>query len=70
MKACLGLAFRPVEPRIRFLHPVLPDFVDRLRLRDVRAGEATVDVEFERHGREIGVNVMRKKGEVEVSVVL
>jgi hypothetical protein len=49
---------------------VLPGFLDRLRLVDVRVGDAVVDVQFERHGREVGVNVMRKHGEVEVSVVL
>jgi glycogen debranching enzyme len=70
VKACLGLSFRPEEPRMRFLHPVLPGFLDRLRLVDVRVGDAVVDVQFERHGREVGVNVMRKHGEVEVSVVL
>ena len=70
VKACLGLSFRPEEPRIRFLHPVLPRFVDRLRLIDLRAGDAVVDVQFDRHGGDVGVNVTRKKGTVEVSVVL
>ncbi len=70
MKACLGLSFRPEQPRIRFLHPVLPQFVDRLRLADLRAGDAVVDIEFERHGEDVGVNVIRKEGEVEISVVL
>jgi glycogen debranching enzyme len=70
VKACLGLSFRPDEPRIRFLHPVLPKFLDRLRLVDLSAGDAVVDVQFDRHGGDVGVSVMRKKGEVEVSVVL
>jgi glycogen debranching enzyme len=70
VKACLGLSFRPQEPRIRFLHPVLPHFLDRVRLTDVRAGDAVVDVQFERHGGDVGVSVMRKKGTVEVWVVL
>lgn len=70
IKACLGLSFRPQEPRIRFLHPVLPPFLDSLRLTDLRVGEAVVDVLFERHGGEIGVKVARKQGDVEVSVVL
>ncbi|HSN22512.1 MAG TPA: amylo-alpha-1,6-glucosidase [Usitatibacter sp.] len=70
VKACLGLSFRPDEPRIRFLHPMLPGFLERLRLVDVRVGDAVVDVQFERNGKEVGVNVMRKQGEIEVSVVL
>lgn len=70
IKACLGLSFRLQEPRIRFLHPVLPRFLDRLRLVDLRVRDAVVDVQFERHGSEMGVQVTRKEGEIEVSVVL
>jgi len=70
VKACLGLSFRPEEPRVRFLHPVLPAFLDRVRIMDLRVGDAVVDVQFERHGGDVGVSVMRKKGTVEVSVVL
>lgn len=70
MKACLGLSFRPEEPRIRFLHPVLPSFVDRLQITGLAAGSAVVDIEFERHGDEVGVNVVHKEGDVDISVVL
>jgi glycogen debranching enzyme len=69
LKACLGLSFRPEEPRMRFLHPWLPPFLDRLRLVDVRVGDAIVDVLFERH-EETGVKVIRKRGDLDVSVVL
>jgi glycogen debranching enzyme len=70
LKACLGLSFRPEEPRIRFVHPVLPEFLDRVELSNLRVGpDATVDMQFERHGSEVGVQVKRKQGEVDVSVV-
>jgi glycogen debranching enzyme len=70
LKACLGMSFRPFEPRMRFIHPVLPPFLDRLRLVDVHVGDALVDVIFERHDHELGVKVIRKRGELDVSVVL
>jgi glycogen debranching enzyme len=70
LKACLGLSFRPEEPRMRLLHPTLLPFLDRLRLVDVRIGESLVDVLFERHDEETGVKVIRKRGDVDVSVVL
>ena len=70
LKACLGLSFRPEEPCIRFLHPVLPPFLDQVRLTNVRTGKALVDVQFERHDRQVGVNVLRKEGGVDVSIVL
>jgi glycogen debranching enzyme len=70
IKACLGMSFRPQEPRLRFLNPMLPPFLERLRLVDVQVGDALVDVLFERYDRELGVKVIRKRGEVDVSVVL
>jgi glycogen debranching enzyme len=70
VKACLGLSFRPQEPRIRFLHPTLPAFLDRLRLVDLRVGDAIVDVHFDRLDQEVGVKVIRKRGDVDVSIVL
>ncbi|HXF78542.1 MAG TPA: amylo-alpha-1,6-glucosidase [Usitatibacter sp.] len=68
-KACLGLSFRPEEPRIRFLNPTLPACLDALSLRGIRAGDAVVDVHFERHDEAVGVKVVRRRGEVAVSVV-
>jgi glycogen debranching enzyme len=69
LKACLGLSFRPEEPRIRLLHPALPAFLDRLELCGLRAGDAVVDIGFERHGDEVAVKVKRTQGDVEISVV-
>jgi hypothetical protein len=37
---------------------------------DLRAGDAVVDVSFERHDGQVGVKVRRKHGDVEVPVVL
>jgi len=69
VKACLGLSFRPEEPRIRFLHPVLPACVGAVSLRGIRAADAVVDVHFERHEDAVGVKVVRRRGEVGVSIV-
>jgi glycogen debranching enzyme len=70
LKACLGLSFRPQEPRIRFLHPVLPACVDRLEIANLALRDARVDVLFERRGADVAVKVTRLEGEVDVSVVL
>jgi glycogen debranching enzyme len=69
VKACLGLSFRPEEPRIRFLHPVLPACVGAVSLRGIRAADAVIDVHFERHEDAVGVKVVRRRGEVGVSIV-
>lgn len=70
LQACLGLSFRAEGHRIRFDHPLLPPFLERVEIRELRVGEAAVDLALERHEREVGVTVLRKEGDVEVSVVL
>lgn len=70
LKACLGLSFRAETPQIRFLRPVLPRFLDRFDLLGLRVGDTVVDVHFERHDTQVGVKVVRRQGEAQVSVVL
>ena len=69
LKACLGLSFRPEEPRIRFLHPVLPPFVGVLTVRGLAVAGARADLRFVRHGAEVGVQVLSKQGQLDISVV-
>ena len=70
LQACLGLSFDATARRIRFDHPVLPGFLDRIEIRGLTLGEAAVDLVLERHENDVGVIVTRKQGEVEVSVNL
>jgi len=48
----------------------LPEYLARVQIRNLRLGDAVVDLSLERHQRDVGVNVLNKAGEVEVSVVL
>jgi glycogen debranching enzyme len=69
IQACLGLDVDAVSGRICLDRPELPSCVDRLTLRDLSAGAATVDLVFERYGKDVGVHIGRREGEVEVVVV-
>ena len=46
--------------------PVLPDYVDALRITDLSVGDGTMDLLLRRHRREVAVNVLGKKGEGEL----
>jgi glycogen debranching enzyme len=70
LQACLGLSFHPEAPRIRFTHPILPPWLQRVQIANLRVGDAVVDLDFERHEHDVGVNVVGKSGSVDVSVVL
>jgi glycogen debranching enzyme len=66
--ACLGVSFAPELKQIRFRRPVLPAFLDELRVDGLRLGEAEVDLLFRRHVNDVAVNVVRREGEVEITV--
>ena len=44
LDACLGTTFDTQRNEIRFLHPVLPDFMDELMMKDVVLNKAKVDI--------------------------
>jgi hypothetical protein len=38
----------------------------RVEIRNLRVGESTVDLAFERHSETVGVNVLRRSGELDI----
>lgn len=69
MQACLGLSFDPEKPEIRFRHPQLPPFLDHVEIRDLTIRGTTVDLWLQRYPNNVGVNVIRKRGDAEVVAV-
>jgi glycogen debranching enzyme len=70
LQACLGLHINGPEETIRFVHPVLPEFLKEVRIRNLRVGGSAVDLLLQRHAHHVGINVLRKVGRVEVIVLL
>jgi glycogen debranching enzyme len=69
LQACLGLSFAPDKPEIRFRNPRLPPFLDSVEIRDLSIRGSTVDLLLERYPNNVGVNILRKDGPVEVVVM-
>ena len=69
LQACLGLSVRSETGQVSFAYPSLPEFLQRIELKDLRVGTATVDLSLQRHAQDVGVNVERRKGDVEIVVV-
>ena len=69
LQACLGLSIDGAGSRVCFRQPALPPFLEVVRLRHLRAGEASVDLVIERHEHDVGINVLRRSGALEVVVV-
>ena len=70
LEACLGLEFDAVSNTVRFRHPRLPEFLDWVRIRGLRIGEAHLDVQFRRHGADVAANVLHRDGPIHLEVVL
>jgi glycogen debranching enzyme len=69
LQACLGLSFQHPTPQIRFASPLLPPCIEELRLSNLRIGEACVDLVLQRHPQDVGIQVLRRHGDVDIVIV-
>ncbi len=66
LEAVVGLQLNATVPEILFHRPALPDFLDRVEIGNLVVGTASVDIILNRHPHSVGVNVMRRHGNVEI----
>ncbi|MCM2373682.1 amylo-alpha-1,6-glucosidase [Aporhodopirellula aestuarii] len=69
LQSILGLTFTPTKPQIQFENPRLPSFLNWVRIRNLRIGDGVVDLAFHSHRRDVGMNVERKEGDVQIVVM-
>jgi glycogen debranching enzyme len=69
LQACLGLTLDAPRRTITLHRPVLPEAVPSISLGSLALGDASAELLFERHEHGVDVNVLRKRGEIEVVVV-
>ena len=70
LEAALGLEFDAARGEIRLRNPRLPAFLNEVVLRDLRLGPSSVDLRVSRHGDEVSLEVLRTRGQIQVSIVL
>jgi len=67
LEACLGLSISAPEQRLVLSKPLLPAFLPQVTIRDLKVGDASVDLLLTRHNEgDVGVNVLRREGALEV----
>ena len=69
VQACLGLRVSARDNQVYLCDPRLPASVRELRIDNLRVGEASVDLLARRHGRDVGVNVLRREGGLRVNML-
>lgn len=69
IQASLGMSIQATENRIYFDHPALPDFLDEMIIEGLKINSSSFDIRLERHERDVGIDVFRREGEIEVIVI-
>src|ERR687888_670037 len=69
IEASLGLQFDPVANQIRLRNPRLPSFLDELVLRNLQLKQSSVDLKVRRHANDVSVEMLERRGQVQVAVV-
>jgi glycogen debranching enzyme len=70
LEAALGLEFDAERGEIRLRNPRLPAFLNEVILRELRLKDASADLRIRRHGDDVSLEVLRKRGQIQVSIVL
>jgi len=68
LQSCLGLRIEAPRARLSFSQPVLPLFLEHIEIKNLRIGDAAVDLSLERHAKDVGINILRREGRVEIVV--
>jgi glycogen debranching enzyme len=69
IEASLGLQFDPAANEIRLRNPRLPRFLDELVLRNLQLKQSSVDLKVRRHANEVSVEILERRGHIQVSAV-
>jgi glycogen debranching enzyme len=70
LEAALGLEFDAQRGEIRLRNPRLPAFLNEVILRELQLGSSSVDLRVRRHGDDVSLEVLRTRGQIQVSIVL
>ncbi|MCP3459069.1 amylo-alpha-1,6-glucosidase [Bradyrhizobium sp. CCGUVB23] len=70
LEAALGIEFDVARSEIRLRNPHLPAFLNEVVLRDLQLGPSSVDLRIRRHGGDVALEVLRTRGQIQVSIVL
>lgn len=69
LQSSLGIVIRAPERQIVFEHSLLPDFLPWMKIHNLRVGSASVDLLLERHEFDVGIQVLRRSGDVRIIAV-
>jgi len=70
LEACLGLSVSAPKQSLTFSKPILPRFLKQVTIRGLKVAEGRADLLLTRHDEgDVGVNVLRREGALDVVVL-
>jgi glycogen debranching enzyme len=66
LQAALGLEIDGVGRNVTFTDPVLPEWLNWVRIENLVVGDGAVDLLCDRHAHDVGVSVLRREGNIRV----
>jgi len=69
LQACLGLSIKAPVKQVHVSHPVLPDFLHKVEVKNLKVGDSTIDLVFQRREGDVGINILKKVGDVKIVLV-
>jgi glycogen debranching enzyme len=69
LRSILGVEISAPQRQLLLRNPVLPPFLEGVRVRNLCVGDATVDLDLVRHPGDVGIQVIRREGPVDIVVV-
>jgi glycogen debranching enzyme len=70
LQASLGLTINSAAGTVTFNHPVLPSFLKEVRIGNLKLKEGSVDLLLMNRIHDVGINCLKKTGNVQVLVVI
>jgi glycogen debranching enzyme len=69
LQACLGLTINAPLSRVYLSYTCLPPSVEQLRIRNLQVGTGSLSLSLHRYPQDVGVNVERREGDIEILAV-
>jgi len=66
LQACLGLEVRARERRVYLHYSALPQWLSHVHISNLRVGDASVDLAFERYTEGVGIDIPKRTGDIEI----
>ena len=68
LEACLGIACDHQRREIRFHNPMLPRFMEEVRIRNLSLDGASADLRLRRHGEGTEVPILAQRGDISIRI--